>query len=154
MVDELEKQSQYENETFVTPYLRISGNRMSTKGDTVNYKKFNKAYKMLDEDYTLYYYSWIVSAKIFESFNKYILECHQHGIISHLNEKYFPKAVQPDEDGPQILTMYILSAGFYLWLGTVFVACLVFIGEHVVRYFSKRRREFRKNRKNFVTYYF
>jgi heme exporter protein D len=29
------------------------------------------------------------------------------------------------------LTMYMLSAGFYVWLGAVGIACIVFIGEHI-----------------------
>jgi hypothetical protein len=142
----------FDNDTFVIPYLRLfHKNSLVATNDESVYKDMHKYFKLFEEDYNLYFYSWSVGAQLYESFQKYILECHQHGIITYLNQKYFPTFLKPDEEeDPRVLTMYMLSAGFYLWLGSIVVACIVFIGEHVVRYFSKRRREYRENLKSCV----
>lgn len=145
----IDKQIKFGNETFVTPYIRLSGNNIRMKNDQVT-KDFENYFKVLKDDYRLYYYSWYVEAHLFESFQKYILELHQHGIIQYLERKYVYIATTPDEEKPKKLTLFMLSAGFYIWLITVFVALIAFIGEHLVRYFSKSRRDYRKNLRHCV----
>lgn len=80
--------------------------------------------------------------KLFEDFT---LRCHQNGVISHIESMNFPPEIIQPKDPRKILTFYMLSAGFYLWLISVVVACLVFVGEHVVRYFSRTRHLKQKN---------
>lgn len=76
---------------------------------------------------------------MYEKFEKFILECQQHGILNYLFSKYVYKKISDTEDsGPQILTMKKLSAGFLLWLGSVGIACIVFVGELVWFRFSTR----------------
>lgn len=94
--------------------------------------------KIFDEDYEVNEKVWIVhkeTQEIFKILEKFILEAHQHGIIRHfenlveLNE--IPKPPDPD---PKVLTMEILSAGFIVWLVTVIISCISFIGEHIVKF--------------------
>lgn len=149
----IESHIQHENGTFATPFLRLFGNELldnKNSSNTWRWINIHKAFKLLNEDYMVHFYSWFVGAELFESFEKYLLECHQHGIINYIHDKYFPKRIKWDEEGPQVLTMFMLSAGFYLWLGSVVVAILTFIGEHIVRYYSKSRREFRKKSKKSI----
>lgn len=52
----------------------------------------------------------------------------------------FGKIEDQIESEPQVLSMYMLSAGFYIWLGTVLIACIVFIAENV-KYFIEKSFE-------------
>lgn len=70
----------------------------------------------------------------------FILRFHQSGIFVYLNNKYKPDSlIFKTKDPRKMLTIYMLSAGFYLWLISVLAACLVFVIEHAVRYFSRTR---------------
>lgn len=72
-------------------------------------------------------------------FNTFILQCQQHGFFEHLYLKHIHYQVIDEKDPNKVLTMYMLSAGFYLWLMSIAIACIVFVMEHVVRYFSRTR---------------
>jgi hypothetical protein len=76
---------------------------------------------------------------ILEVLNDFILQCHQHGFIDYFERKNFEQPRVEEKDPRKVLTLYMLSAGFYIWLGSVFVACVVFVAEHVVRYFTRTR---------------
>lgn len=95
---------------------------------------------LIKEDFRFTLLSWhtVPQSFIFESLEKFILDCHQHGILVHLIDKLLPTVVKKDEDEPEVLTLYILSAGFFLWLYTVLIAILVFLMEHIV-HLSKTR---------------
>lgn len=69
----------------------------------------------------------------YESLSKFILESHQHGFTEHFERV---GRIAPDrsvEENAKVLTMFMLSAGFYVWLGSVAVACLTFIVEHLIK---------------------
>jgi len=68
-----------------------------------------------------------------EIFDKFIFEAHQHGIIDYCYRQVyrFKDVDKLVESSTKVLTMYMLSAGFYIWLGSVGIACIVFIYEHV-----------------------
>lgn len=69
-----------------------------------------------------------------ELLEKFILEAHQHGILVFLQRKVsllYDFKYQLDSK-TEILTIYMLSAGFSIWLGTVLIACIVFVGERIV----------------------
>lgn len=68
-----------------------------------------------------------------EILEKFILEAHQHGIMSCLHRQVyrFGRIEDQIESEPQVLSVFMLSAGFYIWLGTVLIACIVFIAENV-----------------------
>lgn len=74
-----------------------------------------------------------------ELLNNFILQFQQHGFFQHLYQKHLHMPIVNLKDPRKILTMYMLSSGFYLWLMSVAVACIVFVIEHIVRYFSRTR---------------
>jgi hypothetical protein len=82
---------------------------------------------------------------VFEPLEKFILDCHAHGICSHLYQNYmFPK-VTPDNPAKP-LTMEMLSAGYFLSILFVIVSVIVFILELVVFYGQKYLKQ-RKTQK-------
>lgn len=98
--------------------------------------------KIFKDDYMWVGSSWLVTPNSFlcEELERFILELHQHGIIKHFHSLVsLPKVPEPESD-PKKLTMYMLSAGFIVWISTVVVACLGFIGEHIVNQMKCRRR--------------
>lgn len=74
---------------------------------------------------------------IHDVLNDFILQCHQHGFIEYFISRHFKLPKIDKRDTRKVLTMYMLSAGFYLWIISVVVACVVFVIEHIVRYFSR-----------------
>lgn len=69
-----------------------------------------------------------------ESFEKFIIESHQHGIINYLDRQAYPYSMIDNYQytaEPNVLTIYMLSAGFIIWLVSVCLAILVFVGEHI-----------------------
>lgn len=88
---------------------------------------------------------------ILEVLNDFILQCHQHGFFLHFESKYFESPIIETKDPRKILTFYMLSAGFYIWLMSVSVACVVFVYEHFVRYFTRTR--YLRHRRKIEVYY-
>lgn len=90
-----------------------------------------------------------------EILNKFILEAHQHGILVYLKRRAYRFGDINDqvESEPKVLSMFMLSAGFYVWLATVALACIVFIGELIIFYSkgqtTKIRRQGSWKRKRF-----
>lgn len=94
---------------------------------------------------------------VFEPLNDFILRMHEFGIynIYENNHTQFFRKVENEtyqhlkETATKVLTMRMSEAGFVLWIAFIPIACLglVFVGEHVVRYNSKRRRDARKRRR-------
>lgn len=99
------------------------------------------SFKIIDDDFiqipvTFYTHSATV---IWQSLNKFILECHQHGFCQHIQSKsLFLRRPKPLKTGPQILTMSKLSAGFFVWLASVLVALIIFLCEHLVSYVNTK----------------
>lgn len=151
----------YENDTFAYLFKRYPftqaqftyGFLKPMKYDLFPEYKLNPSLlRFMEDDYRIAPVPWHmprVGAIIFfyQHLEKFILEAHQHGIVEHFRRKWTPRSLEPDPSEPKVLTMYMLSAGFILWLGSVAVACIVFIFEHIVRYNSKRRRDARRNRR-------
>lgn len=103
-----------------------------------------KFFRILDDDYAMCPVSIQVNVKALfsESLNEFILLCHQHGICEHLKSKSFIRRPEdPPDDEPQVLTMEKLSAGFYVWLGSVILSVLVFVCEHIFFNVTLRSRE-------------
>lgn len=81
-----------------------------------------------------------------KSLSKFILECQQHGFINFLERKYWDfKWLKNTKTDPKVLTMYMLSAGFYIWLVCVAIACIVFALEHAYKFYSDRYIHYRSN---------
>lgn len=104
---------------------------------------FETGVKLCDEDYFYDAHSALVKPEsyLYSVFNEFILHWFEHGFskLDQLNN--LPEEPQIEVKDPRtVLTLYMLSAGFYLWLITVLIACVVFIGENVVSYFASKRR--------------
>lgn len=99
------------------------------------------AFRVLDDNYMEVPLSFSTHPQtiIAESLNKFILECHQHGFCANFISKAFDFIdLGNDKQGPQVLTRTKLSAGFFVWLATVVVACVVFALEHLVHYLKNK----------------
>lgn len=79
---------------------------------------------------------------LYQSLEDFILKLHQHGLIDYLKKKYFDALILPEkfiEDDRKVLTLYVLSAGFCMWLIMIIISILAFIGEHIVRFVTRQR---------------
>lgn len=131
-------------------------NKMNSKEDSKKsffgspYKEKKKGcsnFKMLDEDFvwTFSQYYLTRNSYLHEILENFILELYQHGFMENMTEStqklYFP------EEEPTVLTLEILSAGFFIWLGSVAVAILAFILELISKIFVVTLKEIKKKRK-------
>lgn len=57
--------------------------------------------------------------------------CRRFFTIENLEKQNFVDPRKPETEGPKVLTTQILSAGFYIWIMSVFCAGLVFFGEKI-----------------------
>lgn len=97
------------------------------------YSDLDKAFRITDDDLVSGLNSWYIFmySVVHKSLNKFLLECLQHGIINHFKTLYRDSRNAPARESAKVLTMYILSAGFYVWLTSIGVACVVFVLEHI-----------------------
>lgn len=125
---------------FAIPYRRIR------RFPSVIDDDVNKDLHMLSDDANSYFMCWFTYKQsiMFDSLQKFILEVHQHGFVSHFERKNTPRAADIPEDEPKVLTMQMLSAGFGLWLGSIIIAIVAFFGEHVAKNFEMRKRKLKR----------
>lgn len=100
------------------------------------YQIIDKANRMTDDDLVSGLNTWYTTKNsvVHNSLNKFLLESHQHGIITHMNKKIRGKVQDmyvPEEKRAKVLTMSMLSASFYVWLASIGLACVVFVLEHI-----------------------
>lgn len=100
----------------------------------------SKRVRMTDDDLTTGVNTWyiLMYSVVQNSVNKFLLECHQYGIIVHFQNmrNYIfiePEEVIPEKETAKVLTVYMLSAGFYVWLASIGIACVVFVLEHIYK---------------------
>jgi len=105
-----------------------------------NFKNTSK-FKIMDDDYLWLTSAWNVYpfSFLYESMNNFILGMHQHGHIIHFERLKAPSKVQIDDPEPEVLTMFMLSAGFIVWLTTISFGFVAFVCEHIWRYFTVTR---------------
>lgn len=135
---------EYENDSFAEiideKFLDVEYN-----GSNCQEIKDNiRLYKMLDDDERFITFTTNIETfhrgYLSENFEKFILEAHQHGLLVHFFSKVynrFGSIKEAAQTEPEVLTMHMLSAGFYVWLATVGIACVVFIGELIKRAIEK-----------------
>lgn len=131
----------YNNGSFAFPLDRKLFDRSTdTEGYLIS-ENLDVSFRITDDDLGFRYSPWYVNAYsvVYESIEKFILEAHQHGIIQFIESRYSSKKQRPRESGTKVLTMYMLSAGFYVWLVSVAIACVVFICEHIVSRYSNSK---------------
>lgn len=70
---------------------------------------------------------------LYEPFQKFLLDIHANGIFWILHERGMNDTVSAEFDDPKVvLTMQMLSAGFYVWLFCVTICCIVFACEVII----------------------
>lgn len=92
---------------------------------------------IMDDDYLWLTSCWILQPFTFiiQPIERFILELHQHGIITHFeNLKSLKEVPKPEDPEPEILTLQMLSAGFIVWISTFIFVIIAFITEHIVFY--------------------
>jgi beta-lactamase regulating signal transducer with metallopeptidase domain len=144
----IQKHYKYQNETFaieanqdeiafgVGKVKKIEGVDMIQNSQNVR-----KMFKVV-EGTRSFPLSWLMKQSSFlvESFNKFIMECEQHGFTDYFYKSQFVDVpYSPDKPDPQILTLDILSAGLIVWIVSVLIACIVFGCEHIVAFFNRRK---------------
>lgn len=117
----------------------VDKNYIKERFNGTNYKEVRNLtiyYKILDETFQTLTVKMLTLSRGYlnEKLEKFILEAHQHGILIYFQRRtvkyeYFQSKFESE---PKILTMYMLSAGFYIWLGTVGIACIAFVGEFIM----------------------
>jgi hypothetical protein len=127
---------EFENDTFAEivqhDFLDVmfnGSNYQEIQDNIRHFKMLDEPFKTLTSTIETFHRGYMS-----EVFEKFILEAHQHGIVEYFYRKIynrFGKIKEDLETETKVLTMYMLSAGFYVWLGTVGIACIVFIGEHI-----------------------
>lgn len=129
----IENQIEFQNEAFA---MLVSRQLFQSN----SYKNLTIFFRILDDDFSSDPIVFYIQSQSFvaEILDQFILEMHQHGFTAYLHSKYLEKLLPEDDDeGPQVLTLQKLSAGFFVWIGSVAVACIVFIGEFV-SFYSRR----------------
>lgn len=72
-----------------------------------------------------------INSVLYDSVSKFIHEANEHGFVIHFDRSYTELKKELTAE-PSKLTLFMLSAGFQVWLGSVAIACIVFILEQIV----------------------
>lgn len=133
---------------YAMPYPRIK----SREGEKMNIMKYpfkwrgkkefelEKIMNAMEDDYRWHVSAWIIFpfSHFYRKVEDFILRCHENGIIEYWTDVLHRDKSIHEEEEPKVLTFYMLSAGFYLWLGCLGVTCCVFIGELISFYVVKQ----------------
>lgn len=142
---EMLKQNQFGNQTFAMLVAKIDEIPWMIADDRDDFKDaFSKLFFYSHDVYKLQHENVYVNpgSDFYKPLEELILKMHEHGLIHYLKILYLGRCKLPKferENENQVLTMYLLSAGFYLWLFMVLVSIIAFIAEHIYRYFTRRR---------------
>lgn len=135
------RQSTERNQTFAFWTLRFEKFIFMGYQDFM-YKVYESDMRILNDDFSVQfdYILVIYQSFIYETLNDFILRCNEHGFTKIYKSLYCDQPIIKNHDKPVVLTMQMLSAGFYLWLCSVAVACIVFICEHMTVNFTRIRQ--------------
>lgn len=131
----IDDQFEYENLTFA---LTIGRERLTDTDENLIYAQ-SKSFRVLDDNYLTIFSPFYMRPNSFisEVLNSFIIKCHEHGLMQHIELNIFNKtSIDHAEQPPQVLDMHKLSAGFIIWLGSVMIACIVFFCEIIFKRFS------------------
>lgn len=147
---------------FARPWYRFKVKKIRRKNALISgrikeegLEQIEKNMITLDDNYRWHTSAWIVYpfSHVYKMVEEFILNCHQNGLIEHWIDITFVDKTLDIEEPPKQLKMYMLSAGFYVWLSSVAFACSIFLGELI--YYSykklkvKRTERSRKKEKRF-----
>lgn len=104
----------------------------NSKYDENSAKNLARDFGIVEDDIEVSFAPWLtmIYSVVYDSISKFIHEAHQHGFIVHFERKYATLEAKW-EDETKVLNMFMLSAGFYVWLASVAIAITVFICEHI-----------------------
>lgn len=120
------------------------------KNDKLSSSRDHQRMIMFKENHRMIPIFWMMTPLTFitEYVEKFALEAHQHGHVNRFISLYELREIpKPPEQGPQVLNMKKLSAGFIVWLGSVLVACMSFLIEHLIYYLTVTRKIKKKNKR-------
>lgn len=130
---------------FVENYLSDGSKRglIIITLDLSNLNKNSKGtfkHKMLEEKLLSNHvgFSFSKNSLMFDAVNKKIVRLVESGLAALYVNKLTYKSKIEDDEGPKVLTIGQLSAGFEIWLTCLFIALLCFITEITVLGFLKR----------------
>lgn len=132
---------QFGNESFAIHMIRISP-KIFFKGILKNtpLDVLDSITRLLDNRLALTGFGWEVKIEkyfLYEQIDEFLLLIQQHGLLKHIENENKFMSKNEVEDPRRVLTMHMLSAGWYLWLGGLCVAFIAFIGEHIPRFISR-----------------
>lgn len=112
-------------------------------------KIYESDMRILNDDFSVQFdYILVISQSfIYETLNDFILRCNEYGFTKIYKSLYCGQPLFKHHDERVVLTMSMLSAGFYLWLCSVAVACIVFIVEHITDYYSNVKETMKSTEK-------
>lgn len=155
----------YENETFAMVHdreTRKSEIPFSIAVDIFNgteliFTKISDNFIMIEDPYFVRMVPVLVvhQSFIFEKLDQFILRCYEIGLEAKaesdleetMEKSNFLEKLKQKKSHLKVLSLNMLEAGFVVWISLIPVAFIVFIGEHVVRYNSKRRRDARRKQR-------
>lgn len=142
----------YHNESFALLYeTYTSKNALSPRvqyysnGTAYTFTHISQNFIILEEAYFFKIIPLHVAHQniMFEPLQDFILKYREHGFDEYIDraiwyimesrnlvKKYF------DSSDPKVLTLKMLEAGFIIWMALIPLACLVFLGELIMGYFS------------------
>lgn len=146
--DKIYNHLNFGNESFAYLMLRIPPSLFlkSIQSEKISPEDIDAVTELLDDNIYVFGFGWdIFIGKKFmsETVDAFILKSLQHGIVNYYERKYHADAPKVIEDPRRILTMHMLSAGWYLWLGGIVLAFIVFIFEHIVRWKTRRSPKYK-----------
>lgn len=141
---------------YAIPYARIKsrqGERINMiKNSVMNWREkkieLEKIMNVMADDYRWHISAWIIYpfSHVYRKVENFILRCHENGIIEYwIDILHQDKSINEEEE-PKVLTLLMLSAGFYIWLGCLGVTCCVFIGELIFFFIVKRGQAISKKK--------
>lgn len=137
----LREQGDFHNQTFAWWIGRIGGIILQANQKSLE-RLYENGMTIFEEnyDYTAEYILVKPESYLYGVLNDYILQWREYGFEKYFESMHlFDKPIVDAKDPRKVLTMYMLSAGLYLWLTSVGIACIVFAAERVVKYLADYR---------------
>lgn len=134
----LRNQINHRNQTFAIFTGKIGNQVLYGADRVVNTEFFDSDVQLLEDTHHQepQYVYFFPESCIYEPLHKFIMDLHEFGIMKKLETSLGCEVSKKMHDPRKVLTFYMLSAGFYLWLSTVLIAFVVFVGEHIVYWLS------------------
>lgn len=124
-------------EYFAYPHVKLNLRKLNEINSLSSANKIVKHFQGFmiptEDSYRWHTANWVIVpfSYVYQKVEEFILLCHQNGIIDHLQEMLCVERSSKIEEQPKVLTLEMLSAGFYVWLASVVAAIFIFAIEHL-----------------------